>query len=469
MLPSHWPARVRYYCALCRFIAFWRVQRASSGSGTRSTLTFYTDRRDGLGARLLAAVWGKVLADHYGAEYLISWPMKEGGAEYHATETAEDIFSPEFMRNYVRGEIPLHSANAIPMRRFLIEYFPCFPAQDLFVQAEGPSSYRRLVWLALGKNAFSRTFDSFDFSPKIKRAIYYSRLPEVHPDTIAVHLRSGDIVHGKFRRMDTYASKVIPYRLACAYVSEQRSRGKQVLLFGQDAELGRAIADAYGARWASDLMPNDLKSGTERAFFDVGLMAGCSKIVAGASDFARLAATIGGRPSMTLSTYWSYSRTVELLLAPAASDVDAAASDLQRAFSYWSAARLIVRNDLKDWAKAVECLNSALKLDPGNFIYTFVKAAIYYSNNQRANADALIESIQDIKEHGLIFLLTHSNGPVRRYLPLLRSAARSGSGWASLCVAFDHTVSAKDRRKFSGNALCLPTLNPELRDLLERI
>jgi hypothetical protein len=432
-------------------------------------LTFYTDRRDGLGARLLAVVWGKVLADHYGAEYFVSWPLKESGTEYHATETAEDIFSREFVQTHVRDGFPLSNADSIPMRKFLIDNFPCFPARDLLVQAEGPSSYRRLVWLALGRNAFSRTFDSFDFSPKIKRAIHDSRVPEVHPNTIAVHLRSGDIVNGKFRRMDTYASKVIPYRLACAYVAEQRSRGKQVLLFGQDEELGRAIANAYGARWAPDLMPNFLMSSAERAFFDVGLMSRCSRIVAGASDFTRLAATIRGRPSMTLSKYWSHSRAVDLLLAPAASPVDAAASDLQRAFSYWSAARMIVRNDLKDWARAVECLDAAQKLDPGNFLYTFVKAAVFYSNNQTARADALIELIQSIMEHGLTFLLTHSNGPVRRYLPLLRSSARSGSAWASLCVAFDQTVPAKERREYAGKALRLPALNPELRELLERV
>jgi hypothetical protein len=167
--------------------------------------------------------------------------------------------------------------------------------------------------------------------------------------------------------------------------------------------LGRAIAKAYGARWASDLMPNVLKSSAERAFFDVGLMSRCSRIVAGASDFTRLAATIRGRPSMTLSKYWPHSRAVDLLLAPAASPVDAAASDLQRAFSYWSAARLIVRNDLNDRARAVECLDAALKLDPGNLLYTFVKADVFYSNNQTAYADTLIESIQASRNTGSLF------------------------------------------------------------------
>jgi hypothetical protein len=408
-----------------------------------------------------------VLADHYGAEYFISWPLKESGAEYHATETAEEIFSADFMRDYARDAIPFRMAKTVPMRKFLIRYFPCIPPLDLLVQAEGPSSYRRLVWLALGRDAFCRAFDGIDFSPKIKRALHASRLPDVGSDTIAVHLRAGDIVNGKFRRIGTYASKVIPYKLVSAYVSEQRDRGKQVLLFGQDAELGRAIAHAYGARWASDLMPSDLKSSAEQAFFDVGLMSRCSKIVAGASDFTRLAATIRGRPSVTLSSYWSYSRTVELLLAPSTAAVEAAASDLQKAFSYWFAARLMVENDLKDWASAVECLDAAAKLDPGNYLYTFVKAAVLYSNNQTANADALIESIQSVDEHGLTFLLTHSNRPVRRYLPLLHGAAQSGSAWASLCVAFDCTISAKDRQRYASNALRLPNLNPDLRELLE--
>jgi hypothetical protein len=88
------------------------------------------------------------------------------------------------------------------------------------------------------------------------------------------------------------------------------------------------------------------------------------------------------------------------------------------------------------------------------------------SDGIRGHTDRIYSSI---KEHGLTFLLTHSNGPVQRYLPLLRNAARSGSAWASLCVAFDQTVPAKDRRGYAGKALRLPDLNPELRELLERV
>ena len=53
----------------------------------------------------------------------------------------------------------------------------------------------------------------------------------------ALHLRSGDIVHGPHRRRLVFADKVIPSTLAKAIVADLSSQGLTTLLIGQDAGL----------------------------------------------------------------------------------------------------------------------------------------------------------------------------------------------------------------------------------------
>jgi hypothetical protein len=252
-------------------------------------------------------------------------------------------------------------------------------------------------------------------------------------------------------------------------MAEQCAKGKQVILFGQDEKLCRAMANTYGALWAPDMIPGELTNKAERAFFDVGLMSRCRKIVSGSSDFTELAAAIQSKLPTSLKRRWSHSKTIAILTTPADPGVDAAASDLQIAFSYGAAARLIIRNDLKDWMRAIEYLDEASKLDPDNSFYTFVKAAVLYSRKQTARADTLIASIQAVTvQDGLVFLLTNTNAPVQRYMPLLH-AAGDGSQWASLCLAFDRSASTAKRAQHASKALHLPSLNPKLRELLEDI
>jgi hypothetical protein len=393
--------------------------------------------------------------------------------KYHATETAEDIFSPAFIENNIIASASADKFDGISMNEFLTRYFPCGyigSAGDLRVRADRPTGYRRNIRLALGNDAFARAFHDIGFSEKVKRALDLSRQPEIGSGAVAVHLRAGDIVNDVFRLMDTFAGKVAPYRLASAFTAEQRARGKHVILFGQDDGLGRAMAKAHGALWAPDLMPQELATNSERAFFDVGLMSRCSKVVSGTSDFTQLAAAIRGRRLTRLDKYWSYSNTLKILSTPAAPAVDAAASNLQKAFSYWSAARLILWSKPKHRAGALEYLDRALELDPDNFFYTFVKAAVLYSRRDTAHADALIEYIQSVKVHGgLLFLLTNVNAPVAPYLPLLTDAARNGSTWAALCLAFDPRGSLEARKAHARKALSLPSLTPELRERLEGV
>ncbi len=466
------PAPLRMYCALSRLLHSNR-HRSTPSSKSAPRLTVYSDRSDGLGARLIAATWGKIIADYYNADFKVSWSIRADNNIHHATETAEEIFSEEFVRTHIIPPKSINPNHSISLQEFLLKYFPCElegRTDSLIVRAGRPERYKRWVWLALGRDAFSRSFHSFDFSDQIKGALDLSRRAHIPPDAIAIHLRSGDIINGPFRKMDRFSGKVIPYKLACAYMAEQRARGQQIIVFGQDETLGRAIAQAYQGLWAPDLMPEELTGKSERAFFDVGLMTRCSKIVSGSSEFTQLAAAIQGNRLSNLKGHWPYSKIIEILTTAADPDVDAAASNLQKAFSYGIAARLIIQNDPKDCVRSIEYLDAASKLDPENLFYTFIKAAVLYSTGQTARADALIAAIHASNERdGLIFLLTGQSAPVQRYMPLLLKKANANSAWASLCLTFDRSASAAIRAKHASKALGIASLNPELRDAVESI
>lgn len=56
---------------------------------------------------------------------------------------------------------------------------------------------------------------------------------EVKPDTVAIHLRAGDVTYS-FRRFNTYLSrKAVPYQLAAALMARYRDKGQDVIIFGQ--------------------------------------------------------------------------------------------------------------------------------------------------------------------------------------------------------------------------------------------
>jgi hypothetical protein len=482
MLTRKWPAHIRVYCAFCRLLSFssWkrsdpnlneRTPAARSSSHAPPHLTVYSDRTDGLGARLIAVTWGKVVADYFGADLKFSWPAQPD-AIHHATETADNIFCSEFIEKNILDRKFFDSTDGIPLHQFLGKYFPCAPrhlTKDLWIQAGRPGIYKRILWLTLGRDVFAKAFYGIAYSDNIKRALNSAHSAKIYSNAIALHLRSGDIVNGEFRKTDTYTGKVIPYRQACAFIAEQRAKGKQVVLFGQDDALCRSIARAYGALWAPDLRPEEMTGRAERAFFDVCLMSRCSRIVSGSSDFSELAAAIQARSRSNLKSYWSKSKAVEILITPAAPEVEAAASNLEIAFSYGAAARLIVRSDLTKWVQAVEYLDTASKLDSENPLYPFVKAAILYSKGHAADADASMESIHSgSTRNGISFLLSDKSAPVQRYMSLI-SSARDHSKWAALCLAFDRSTSSAERAQYAAKGLQLPLQNLELRKLLHSI
>jgi hypothetical protein len=324
-----------------------------------------------------------------------------------------------------------------------------------------------LVKYVLGNEAFGKAFSRIEFSDKIRRALDLAKRPEVSPDAIALHLRAGDIIYGSHRFTGRFTHKVASYRLVSAFAAEQRARARQLILFGQDDELGRAMASAHGAIWAADLRPAELSGPAEQAFFDVGLMTRCDRFVCGRSDFAELAAAIKGRRPTFLNHHWRTSDTVDRLLSPSPPAVEAAASYLQKAFAYWSAARLLLARDALDFPRAADCLDKALTHDPGNYFYMFVKSVALYSIGRGADADILIASMAT-GDDKLIFLLANENAAMQPYLSLLRKSASGNSAWASLCLAFDRAAPTNDCNQHARSALRLPSLSPQIRNLLER-
>jgi hypothetical protein len=446
---------------------------SNAPSAKAPSLSFIVDRTDGLGHRLMAMVWARALSRHYKTSFAFTWKEREGGsAAHHATETAEAIFSSDFIREHWLAAAPdrpvMHQTHLID------KYFPAAPpsAKDpvlVLANVVSPTQMAR-VRQELGGRAFARSFERIGFSPKVNGALRAAREAAVPKGATAIHLRAGDIVYGPFRCMSKFSKWVLPFEVASAYVAERRAAGEQVVIFGQDVELGQALAQAHGAVWSGDLMPGSLATPAEQAMFDVGLMARCSRIVAGTSGFAQLAALIAGIELTDPTSLRTPRESVELIRGAVHPLVAAGASDLQRAFSLGRAAQLVLEGGDPDPALAVELLAGARELDPVNGFFPFLAATVAYQQGRTDEGEQLIASISQGDEWGeLPFLLTFNDRPTEPYLKHLSAAADAGAPWASLIMAFGRRVNVEQRRGYAAVALQQLTLAPTVADELKTI
>jgi hypothetical protein len=217
-------------------------------------------------------------------------------------------------------------------------------------------------------------------------------------------------------------------------------------------------------------MPGSLATPAEQAMFDVGLMARCSRIVAGTSGFAQLAALIAGIELTDPTSLRTPRESVELIRGAVHPLVAAGASDLQRAFSLGRAAQLVLEGGDPDPALAVELLAGARELDPVNGFFPFLAATVAYQQGRTDEGEQLIASISQGDEWGeLPFLLTFNDRPTEPYLKHLSAAADAGAPWASLIMAFGRRVNVEQRRGYAAVALQQLTLAPTVADELKTI
>jgi len=351
-------------------------------------------RTDGLGGRLLAMANAKSLADALGCRFGFTWNGKAvQDKTFHIVDVVEKIFSAEFIEKHWLGE-------KIDASRFGVLEKTAFTRHSLETAAR---QGKLEGWIcdefdilksfradAAHLPARSEALRGFGFSSNVTDAIGAAGRARFPGPMAVLHLRSGDIVHGHYRKRLVFSGKVIPSTLAKAVVSELSARGLKTLLIGQHRTTLEYLKSQTGAFLTDDFGADEFEDRTLRDFFEMALMARCREIYAGSSIFATVASEMGGVPCLNSGALFSKAQAAEIVLEELSRHEDDY-HPLEAAFGYQSA--FLGLEDKVDPERAREILRKAQSLDPENDIYALKTAAAYFRQSDYVSGEAILRSL----------------------------------------------------------------------------
>ncbi len=403
-------------------------------------LYFIANRTDGFGERLRAVLNAMVAADHFDGKMLLGWQTRKGEeVAFHAINHAEQTFAPSFLQDR------LSSAKAIERLGKITADAVTFgldgridrrPDMDAIVLDQHPIG-RQLGALAhvSPKPRYRKAFDEIRFTPALEMARSMARDASIGDDCIAVHLRAGDIIYGKYRTTGGFTSKAIAYPLVDALIAKTCEAGGNVIIFGQDAALCQHLSARDGVRMAADYAIDGALDDLQSVLFEICLMSRCRQIYSGSSGFAVLASWIGEAQAMTINRAFSDREIVDIILTGTDAIADGL-SDLQKAYANFYALHRYP-NRMSDAERRI-AIDRCLAFDPENVLYRIIDAAHLYSEGQEAEAEARLDSFSRVDVgHDLGWSLArtvHFN-MIRHHLPAFKAPAEAGYPMATLCLA----------------------------------
>ena len=414
----------------------WSVLARHWDVRPRLDAKFISSRRpDGLGGRLAALLNAIRLSRLLGLDYRFRWGDNLVDDTHHAVPSADRVFSADYWQRHGDAERPIEQQPAIKassallgrphtldeLRAELVSFngftVPLEPL-DRYVDAPGITE------------PYSSEFAEIEFSPEITASLARARDVELPANAVGLHVRSGDIVFGKYRRYFVHTRKVISYPVAKAVIGELERRGHTVILFGQDESLANELVSGSNTIKAADLL--DGGSPTQQALAEIVLLSRLSMVVARNSLFAEQAASISGIPLIDPIEFFEPEEQVRI------TDSELAGSSqhpLSVAFAYWSA-YYVSRHSI-DTHEAVRLLDRAREADPDNALYSLALAAHHFESDRAADAEAILQAALDAEfppemgtatstftlRMGTWFLLDE-------YFPAFENAAAAGSDLA---------------------------------------
>jgi hemin uptake protein HemP len=257
------------------------------------TITFYAQRNDGLGARLIPLFIAAALTKRYGGKLEFGWqeiPIMR--LPSNAIETAEKTFTEAYRAKHM---------TCSPGPRKVLSVQQLIKPDQNYIGSHEINIYPETLYIeALIKSVFKDLdtdllFREIGFLPRILSAYSRGRAAAEGKNFRALHLRSGDIVYGPQRFTGMHSSKAVPFPLIDHITKQLTDKGIMPIIFAEEAALPKHLKYAYNATLA---LENKHRTGdtVERAYFDIGLMSQAETIYSAESSFASIAALIGKSP-----------------------------------------------------------------------------------------------------------------------------------------------------------------------------
>jgi hypothetical protein len=238
--------------------------------------------------------------------------------------------------------------------------------------------------------SYGDVFWSIDFHEDIRAAIHAARDLPLPDNFAAIHLRSGDVFYGEYRKFVHYTYKGVTLPVAKGMIEHLKAAGLGIVIFGQDGDVLEYLKREYGATLAADVIPASCTTDTQRAMFEIVLMSRGQRIIAGSSGFAKIAGWIGGRKVEGPTAFF----TADEQSALSRRDLEQNAEKyhpLQTAFAYWYA--YFVNRKNMPYQSSVALLEGAHEYDPDNQLYPIVLAALHFRHGHAPRGEQVLESL----------------------------------------------------------------------------
>ncbi len=427
-----------------------------------TTPVFVAQNDDGFGERLKAVMNAMLMAEAFGGRFYFNWGPLRRTAETLKTQSVDHrktTFSADFIRAHhvnkaILNSVSIGEFHSLPQGETLAARMSGYDGVTIR-QNLAPFQHKELAARNVDpKTAYPRIFEKIAFAPALARMKDLADRVDLAADTVALHLRSGDVVYGPPRGVGRFAGKCFPYPLVTTFIRERTAAGDDLLVFGQDEDFLAALQRNQGVRLARDYLPANATA-TEAALFEICLMSRCKEICAGSSGFAHVASWRGGAPISSLYALFEPARARAIIhdhvmSAGSIGGVNDGAndgiSDLQKAFACWAA--LYVCGDALAITEAdLDLLGASRRYDPENDLYLLAEACSLYARGDAATAEALLKACFETRFAGprtgdymsILYPIrtTFQAGATsvpETWVRTLDSAARSGQPVAAFCM-----------------------------------
>jgi hypothetical protein len=444
---------------------------------------FAATRTDGLGGRLKAIVNAIFLANETGWRFGFTWNRDRiVDNVFHSIDIAPAIFDSTFLEKHYLGE-ELDDTGFIPLGK------TPFSISDLRARSDDDAvsgwicnSFHLTKQMVADESVKVRgnalAFRAIGFTEPIREAIRAAEAVTLPHRIAAIHLRSGDIVHGSYRRRPYFAQKVIPSPLAKAMIRHLQEHGMEVILFGEHRDTLGYLKSETDCRLADEFGAPSPDTGTVRAMIEMVLLSRCTEIYAGSSMFAVMASEIGSASVRSPHDLFGRAGLSHALLAELEENASAY-HPREAAYGY-----LFAYARLPDGAggdRQEQLLDQAHRLDPENDVYPLKKAVLRFGEGRYAEGEAILSRLYHADDDAscksaarAIRLLNARNWQGLDWqddFPQFKAAALAGMPHAAACCAVFLTACGDmpASAEMIDRALSAQPQNPLFRRIARRV
>jgi hypothetical protein len=340
------------------------------------------------------------LARKLGFDFAYHWPLSLSGdrlgvdRSHHAIISEEDFFSEDFIAKYSIANFDKKGFVELTGKRLTQEYLvnrtveqhfagwlaPRLDLKDLLVEQLCPNT----------KFNLGSVFNEIGFHEDVADAIRAAKSLGLPTHCVALHLRSGDIFYGRYRKHVHYTYKGVTLPIAKAVIREVVRAGQCVLLFGQDKDVMQYLKQELGAILLEDLDAPMFASSAARAMFEILLMSRCERIIGGSSGFAKQASWIAGCNVEHPADFFNHFEQTKISIE----DLERNANiyhPLQTAFAYWYA--YFYGRQSKPFEQADMLLAKAYEYDRENQLYPIKRAVNCFRAERFHEGDAVLRRL----------------------------------------------------------------------------